>query len=206
MIAYILGAIGSGKSTTAKLLAEETKSVLYEEKFEDNEHLEDFYEALRLGKDTKKVLEGVQISFMHEYQHLGREIERHYTSKNMVIDAGPLAGMAFVETHHHLNQIHPAFYKVYKMFWEYYFLEQDRLKKESSKFILIKRDPSDLLSKIDKRGREMEKGITPEYLDLLQYNYEKLLREHFADSWSGIIASPEENETSVLRVVRACIR
>jgi len=167
----VMGTIGSGKTTVARLLAKEFKFRLIEENFGDNAFLSRFY------SDMKRWAFHSQTFFLMEKisQML---VTPAILAKHSVVQDTPIQQDAFsyAKAQHVLGNIDDAewrlYQKIYKSF-EPYFPKPDLI-------IYLDTTVPGLAQRIEKRGRGYEQKIPQSYLELLDMLNKRWLSENLS--------------------------
>ena len=161
----IEGNIGAGKTSLAKLLAEEWQGKLVLEEFADNPFLPKFYE------NRERYAFPLELSFLAErYSQLKevlnsmdmfnrRIVSDYFISKCLIFSKANLSG---------------AEYDLFaKMF---YIIEQNLPQPDLMVYLHLPIDQ--LLENIAKRGRAYEQSISAEYLAEVQQSYMGFIKQH----------------------------
>lgn len=160
----IEGNIGAGKTTLAKMLAEEYQANLLLEKFSDNPFLPRFY------KDPDKYAFHVELSFMAtRYQQLINELPYKnlfktftladfYFAKSILFAKITLSEPEFVL----YRQIFNIIYKTIP---------------KPDLYVYLHLDVEQLMKNIKQRGRDFESNINPDYLKKLEREYFNYIRQ-----------------------------
>ncbi|OGG08649.1 hypothetical protein A2154_00785 [Candidatus Gottesmanbacteria bacterium RBG_16_43_7] len=165
----VMGTMGSGKTTVARLLARSLKYILLEENFGENAFLPRFYQ------DMKRWAFHSQTFFLME------KISQIFNAAkllktNSVIQDTPIYQDAFsyAKAQHVLGNIDDAewrlYQKIYKSFKPYF--------KRPDLIIFLKTSVAGLISRIDNRGRGYEKQIPESYIELLDMLNNKWISEN----------------------------
>lgn len=164
-----MGAIGSGKTTVAKLLAESLKYKLLEERFGENAFLPRFY------ADMKRWAFHSQMFFLMEKIKQMLETVK-FLEKYSVVQDTPIQqdALSYGKAQYVLGNMDDAewwlYIKVYKSFEP--FMRMPDL------IIFLETSTDTLLARINKRGRVFEQKIPTSYLELLDMLNHKWLREN----------------------------
>lgn len=182
----IEGNIGAGKSTLASMLAERTGAVYLPEQFEENPFLRDFY------ADKDRYGFTVELSFLEErFRNVkqalseGRPVVADYLwEKSMVFARVNLKG-AELQLFERLYQVLAASIPVPDL------------------VIYLHRSYETLHRQITRRGRDFEKGISPEYLQQIGAGYQQFFaRENrMPVLWIHHEMGPEALTAAVLRLM-----
>lgn len=165
----VMGTMGSGKTTIAKLLSRELNYNLIEENFGENAFLSRFY------ADMKRWAFHSQTFFLMEKISQMLETSKLLSEKSVIQDT-PIQQDAFsyAKAQHVLGNIDDAewklYQKIYKSF-EPYFSKPDLL-------IFLHTSVSGLMSRIENRGRGYEQKIPESYIELLDMLNHKWLSEN----------------------------
>ena len=166
----LLGCIGSGKSTTCEILSKREKVRLFVENFEDNPFIKSFYsDECEENKRSKNIF-ALQMWFLDEYLRVALSAKSY---KSYIIDAGALAGLAFVTAQTNLKLMSKYEHDLYFSLWKKVFLEGNGLDR-TCKYIIIDREVPDLMSKIAKRGRPHERDMKEFFIREVKESYAKL--------------------------------
>jgi deoxyadenosine/deoxycytidine kinase len=167
----VMGTMGSGKTTAARLIAKELRFKLLEENFGENAFLPRFY------KDMTRWAFHSQTFFLMEKITQMLETRKLITQYPIVQDT-PIQQDAFsyAKAQHVLGHIDDAewrlYQKIYKSF-EPYFPTPDLI-------IYLETSLSAISERITKRGRGYEQAIPQSYLELLDMLNHKWLTENTA--------------------------
>lgn len=160
----IEGNIGAGKTTLAKMIAEEYNAKLILEQFADNPFLPKFY------NDPDRYSFPLELSFLAErYQQLNRDLTSrdlfkpfnvadYYFMKSLIFAKATLKQDEYNLYRQIFNIIYPSIPK-------------------PDLYVYLHVDIKKLKENIFKRGREYEKGISEEYLKNLQKGYFDFFRQ-----------------------------
>lgn len=194
------GNIGSGKTTFARMMAEQFGCTLILEQFTDNPFLPFFYQQ------PERYAFPVELFFMTE-RH--KQLQEHFARPNL-FDPATIADYYFVKTllfaKNNLNE------EEFRLFQRLFGVLNNTFRKPDLLVYLHRPTPS-LLRQIQKRGREMEAGISPEYLEEIQNAYLDFFKtekgipvvvielgdtdfQHQADAFHGILemlSNPYDN-------------
>lgn len=159
----IEGNIGAGKTTLAKMLAKDYNAELILEEFEDNPFLPEFY------KDPTRVAFPVELFFMAErYQQLQETIQKDLFASRLISDYIFSKSKLFSE-----NNLNEKEFELYLRIFKIIYAQLPQ-----PDIILYLHNSIPVLQKhIEKRGREYEKDIKPEYLKSIEEAYFKHFKE-----------------------------
>lgn len=151
----IEGNIGAGKSTLAQILAERTKAIFLPEQFDENPFLRDFY------ANTDRYALSVELSFLEErFRNVkqalaaGKPVIADYLwEKSLVFARINLKG-AELQLFERIYQVLAGSIPVPDL------------------VIYLHRSYETLHRQINKRGREFEKSISPDYLQKVGAGYQ----------------------------------
>ena len=161
----IEGNIGAGKTTLAKLLAEEFGGSIILEKFDDNPYLSKFYE------EPEKFALQLEVSFLLErYQQLNRILsEPNIFSNFSVTDYMFEKCLLFAKIN--LNKTD------YQLYRHFFHLVSKKIPKPDIIFYLHA-DPTQLAKNIKERGRSYEQGISKVYLNRIERMYFEYFKQN----------------------------
>ena len=163
----IEGNIGAGKTTLCKMLEDDFDCRLILEQFTDNPFLPEFY------KNPDRYAFPVELFFMTErHKQLQESLsQRELFPKLVVSDYFFIKTLLFAK-----NNLNNEEYRLFQRLFHTLnasFSKPDLL-------VFLHRTVPDLLSNIQKRGRDIEKNIRPDYLKSLQeayFNFFKLEKD-----------------------------
>lgn len=180
----VMGTMGSGKTTVARLIAKETRFRLIEENFGENAFLSRFYQDMKrwafhsqtffLIEKISQMLETHKL--LQKYSTPGVEEVRTPGVFRGIVQDTPIQQDAFsyAKAQHVLGNIDDAewrlYQKIYRSF-EPYFPKPDCI-------IYLETSVSALSGRIGKRGRGYEQKISLSYLELLDMLNHKWLSEN----------------------------
>ena len=158
----LAGNIGVGKTTFTKTMSERCVWKPFYESVSDKPYLNDFY------KDMKRWSFNLQIYFLH------KRFEMHKIMNNL--DQGTIQDRTiyedveiFAKNLHELGNISDRDYANYSGLFS---VMVSYLKKPDL-IVYLRASTDTLLSRIEKRGRDYEGSISPEYLDSLNISYDR---------------------------------
>ncbi|MDK2978071.1 MAG: hypothetical protein PWP52_785 [Bacteroidales bacterium] len=160
----IEGNIGAGKTTLAKMIAEEYNAKLILEQFADNPFLPKFY------NDPDRYSFPLELSFLAErYQQLNRDLTSRDLFKPFnVADYYFMKSLIFAKA-----TIKQDEYNLYRQIFNIIYPSIPK----PDLYVYLHVDIKKLKENIFKRGREYEKGISEEYLKNLQKGYFDFFRQ-----------------------------
>lgn len=161
----ISGLIGAGKSTLASKLALAFDVPLYKEPVEENEYLSSFY-----GNPEKYgfAMQIYLLSFRFEaHQNLVWQRRGGVQDRTIYEDA------VFAKTLHRQGLMSELDFRTYRRLAENMF----SFLYEPDIIVHLDVTPEKAMERIKERGRESERGIPLEYLQLLNRGYEELLEQ-----------------------------
>jgi deoxyguanosine kinase len=156
------GPIGVGKTSLAKAISEQFHFALLKEIVDENPFLGKFYENIEEWSFQTEMF-----FLCNRYKQLG-DINTHFISKNrsVVADYHILKNLIFAERTLN-NDEYQKYLKIYQI------LTEDIPK--PNVIIYLNASLDTLLKRIKKRGREVEKNISPLYLEQLSIDYENTI-------------------------------
>lgn len=160
----IEGNIGAGKTTLAKMIAEQHHAKLVLEQFADNPFLPKFYE------NQQQYSFPLEMAFLAErYNQLNRELS-HFDlfSQFTISDYFFMKSLIFAQ-----NTLQPDEYNLYRQFFSIIY---DRMPKPDL-YVYLHKDTDLLLQNIAQRGRTYETFITKEYLEKIAQGYFSYFRQ-----------------------------
>ncbi len=161
----IEGNIGAGKTTLAKMLAKDFNAKLVLEQFADNPFLPKFY------NDPQRYSFPLELSFLAErYKQLNSELRAGDLFQPLLVaDYFFMKSLIFAQ-----NTLAKDEYNLYRQIFEIIY---NTIPKPDL-YVFLHLPVSKLISNIQKRGREYEQSITPEYLETIQQGYFEFFKQH----------------------------
>jgi deoxyguanosine kinase len=156
------GPIGIGKTSLARAISEQFQFALLKEIVDENPFLGKFYD------DIEEWSFQTEMFFLcNRYKQLG-DINEHYLSKNksVVADYHIMKNLIFAQ-----RTLNEQEYNKYLAI--YHILTKDMPK--PNVIIYLNASLDTLLKRIKMRGREVEKNISPLYLEQLSLDYEQAM-------------------------------
>ncbi len=159
----IEGNIGSGKTTLAKMLADDLNAKLILEQFADNPFLPRFYE------DRERYSFSLELSFLADrYNQLKREVLNLDLFHPLLIADYYFSKTAIFAQ----NTLQPDEYRLFKQIFS---MVAGNIPKPDL-YVYLHTDTQNLLKNIKKRGRDYEQNISAEYLAKISEGYFSYLR------------------------------
>ena len=153
----IEGPIGVGKTSLANLMSKELSARLIREEFDENPFLPDFY------KDPERFAFQTQLFFLLQRYRQQQELRQvDMFQKLLVTDYMFVKDRLFASLN--LGEKEMQLYDTVANLLERNIIKPDLV-------IYLQADTDTLMKNIAKRGREMETGITYEYIDALSQVY-----------------------------------
>ncbi len=154
----IEGNIGSGKTTLAKMLADDLNANLMLEQFADNPFLPKFY------KDQERYSFPLELSFLADrYKQIKKEVLNRDLFHPLVLADYYFAKTAIFAR----NTLKPDEYHLFRQIFD---MVSDTIPKPDL-YVYLHADTQNLLKNIKKRGREYEQEISAEYLENIREGY-----------------------------------
>lgn len=154
----IEGNIGSGKTTLAKMLADELNAKLILEQFADNPFLPKFY------KDQERYSFPLELSFLADrYKQIKKEVLNRDLFHPLVLADYYFSKTAIFAQ----NTLKPDEYHLFRQIFD---MVSDTIPKPDL-YVYLHAETQNLLKNIKKRGREYEQEISAEYLDNIREGY-----------------------------------
>ena len=161
----IAGMIGAGKSTLATALAEHLDIDVYYEPVEDNEYLEDFY------CDTRRY------SFAMQIYLLNRRFQQHqeiiWRGRSAVQDRTIYEDSIFARMLAESGLMDERDYRTYSEL----FRHMSNFMCKPNVIVYLDVSPELSFERIRRRGRQVEEGISLEYLSALYEGYEAFVAD-----------------------------
>lgn len=159
------GPIGVGKTSLAKAISEQFHTALLKEIVDENPFLGKFYENIEEWSFQTEMF-----FLCNRFKQLS-DINSHYLSKNKAVVADYHIFKNLIFAQRTLNESeYQKYYKIYQI------LTEDMPK--PNVIIYLHASLDTLLKRIDMRGREMEKKISPLYLEQLSIDYEQAITSY----------------------------
>ncbi|MDF2855015.1 MAG: deoxynucleoside kinase [Neobacillus sp.] len=158
------GPIGVGKTSLAKAISDHFNFALLREIVDENPFLGKFYDNIEEWSFQTEMF-----FLCNRYKQLG-DINTHYLSKNksVVADYHILKNLIFAQRSLSSDE-YDKYYKIYQL------LTVDMPR--PNVIIYLNASLDTLLTRIKLRGREVEKNISPLYLEQLSLDYEQTITE-----------------------------
>ncbi|SHF66653.1 Deoxyadenosine/deoxycytidine kinase [Mariniphaga anaerophila] len=154
----IEGNIGSGKTTLAKMLAEEMNAKLILEQFADNPFLPKFY------KDQERYSFPLELSFLADrYNQIKKEVLNLDLFHPLLIADYYFAKTAIFAQNTLKTDEYHLFRQIFNMVSESV--------PKPDLYVFLHADTEKLLENIKKRGRDYEQDISPDYLEKIKAGY-----------------------------------
>jgi deoxyadenosine kinase len=161
----IAGMIGAGKSTLAKSLGEHLGIDVYYEPIADNEYLEDFY------RDTRRYAFATQIYLLNRRFQQHQEII--WRNRSAVQDRTIYEDSIFARMLADTGLMEERDYRTYLTL----FRNMSNFMCKPNVIVFLDVTAEGSYERIRSRGREMEKGISLEYLQALHRGYQSFIRD-----------------------------
>ncbi|WP_299219738.1 2-amino-4-hydroxy-6-hydroxymethyldihydropteridine diphosphokinase [uncultured Aquimarina sp.] len=164
----IEGNIGAGKTSLARLIAEEFNAKLVLERFADNPFLPKFYE------DMERYAFPLEMSFLADrYQRLQDDIGQFDLFKDFVVsDYDVFKSLIFAQV-----TLQEDEYKLYKKVFDIMYRDLPK----PGLYVYLYQNTERLLENIKRRGRDYEQKIPAEYLNKINKGYLQFIKSqaHF---------------------------
>jgi deoxyadenosine kinase len=161
----IAGMIGAGKSTLAKSLGEHLGIDVHYEPIADNEYLEDFY------RDTRRYAFATQIYLLNRRFQQHQEII--WRNRSAVQDRTIYEDSIFARMLADTGLMEERDYRTYLTL----FRNMSNFMCKPNVIVFLDVTAEGSYERIRSRGREMEKGISLEYLQALHRGYQSFIRD-----------------------------
>ncbi|MEH7109804.1 MULTISPECIES: deoxynucleoside kinase [Bacillaceae] len=156
------GPIGVGKTSLAKAISEQFEFALLREIVDENPFLGKFYENIEEWSFQTEMF-----FLCNRFKQLG-DINTHYLSKNQAVVADYHIFKNLIFAQRTLSAVeYDKYFKIYQI------LTEDMPK--PNVIIYLNASLDTLLKRIQLRGREVEKNISPLYLEQLSLDYEQTM-------------------------------
>jgi len=159
----IAGLIGAGKSTLATAISEHTSIPVYYEPVKDNEYLEDFY------RDTKKYAFATQIYLLNRRFQQHQEII--WRGGGAVQDRTIYEDAIFAKTFVNLELMEERDYRNYLSLFKH----MSNFMCRPNIIVYLDIAPETSMERIKERSRDVESGISLDYLKMLHREYETFI-------------------------------
>lgn len=161
----IEGNIGAGKTTLAKMLANDLNARIVLEQFADNPFLPKFY------NDPQRYSFPLELSFLAErYKQLNAELRSNSLFQPLLIaDYFFMKSLIFAQ-----NTLAKDEFNLYRQIFEIIYSSIPK----PDLYVYLHVPVDRLISNIKKRGREYEQSITPDYLETIQRGYFEFFKQH----------------------------
>jgi deoxyguanosine kinase len=161
----IEGNIGAGKTTLAKMLANDFNAKLVLEQFADNPFLPKFYQ------DPSRFSFPLELSFLAErYKQLNIDLRSgSLFHPTIIADYFFMKSLIFAQ-----NTLAADEFSLYRQIFEIIYNSIPK----PDLYVYLHLPVNQLIENIGKRGRDYEKTITPEYLDKIQQGYFEFFKQH----------------------------
>ncbi|MBC7261076.1 MAG: deoxynucleoside kinase [Chloroflexi bacterium] len=164
----VAGNIGAGKTSLTKLMAARLGWDAFYESVDDNPYLADFY------KDMRKWSFHLQIFFLGHRAKIHRYLSTEHPKSSILDRSIYEDAEIFVRALHALNHLDERDLKAYHSVYE----EVIRNLPAPHLLVYLRATVPTLMARIRQRSRDIEAGITADYLALLNSFYEEWL-QHF---------------------------
>ena len=161
----IAGLIGAGKTTLAKALGKHLELPVYFEPVADNEYLEDFY------RDTARYAFATQIYLLNRRFQQHQEII--WRGGGGVQDRTIYEDAVFARTLVERDLMEERDYKTYLQL----FRHMSNFMCRPNVIIYLDLSPESSMARIQQRSRDVESGISMEYLRSLHQHYEDFIQD-----------------------------
>lgn len=161
----IAGLIGAGKSTLARALGEHTGLPVYYEPVQDNEYLADFY------NETAKYAFSMQIYLLNRRFQQHQEII--WQGGGAVQDRTIYEDAIFAKTLLNLGLLEERDYRTYLAL----FRHMSNFMCRPNIIVYLDIKPETSMERIQMRSRDVENGVSLEYLQMLYQEYELFIED-----------------------------
>ena len=172
MIIGISGNIGVGKTTFCTKLAQcfkDTKKEIeiYHEPVEENPYLEDFYKnkVLFAFRSQDFFLK----SKYEQYQIIHKQNENKICIQDRIVDENTIFAKSLLQSGEMTKEDGEKYFKMFN--------EMKVNITDPDIILYLRASAETCMKRIKQRGREMEKSITLEYLEMLNKNYDELINK-----------------------------
>lgn len=160
----IEGNIGAGKTTLAKMIAEEFNAKLVLEQFADNPFLPKFY------KDQERYSFPLELSFLADrYSQIKKEVFNPDLFHSLLVADYFFAKSAIFAQ----NTLKDDEYRLFRQIFDIVFESMPK----PDLYVYLHADTQQLLKNIKWRGRDYEQNISEEYLDKIKNAYFSFFRQ-----------------------------
>lgn len=160
----IEGNIGAGKTTLSKKFAEEYNAKLVLEQFADNPFLPKFYD------DQERYSFPLELSFLADrYSQIKKQVLNLDLFHSFLIADYYFAKSAIFAQ----NTLKDDEYHLFRQIFDIVFESMPK----PDLYVYLHADTNQLLNNIEKRGRNYEQNIEPDYLDKIQKGYFHFLKQ-----------------------------
>lgn len=165
----IEGNIGAGKTTMAEKIAADFNAKLVLERFADNPFLPKFYE------DQSRYAFPLEMSFLADrYQQVHDDLGQLDLFKDFVVaDYDIYKSLIFAKV-----TLQEEEYKLYRRLFEMMYKDIQR----PELYVFLFQSTEKLIENIQKRGRDYEKKIAPDYLESIQRGYLDFIKSQSANN------------------------
>lgn len=171
-IIIIEGLIGAGKTVLVEQLTEDLEIIPIPEEYENNPYLKDCYtNKPPYNHGSKDSVFKAQIWFLANRSELYKHSLAH--SANYVADRSIWGDKAFAKALTSIGMISRNDYATYMSLWRV--LNTEHFSPLGVIFLSAQVDK--IMERIEKRGREIEKHITKEYITILKEYYDEIIEE-----------------------------
>jgi len=159
----IEGNIGSGKTTLAKMIAQDFNAKFILERFADNAFLPKFYE------DQSRFAFPLEMSFLADrYKQLSDDISQYDLFKEFVVSDYHISkSLTFAKV-----TLPEDEFALYRKFFNVIYKDMH----QPDIYVYLYQNTDRLLQNIDKRGRDYEKNIQPDYLEKINKGYVEFIK------------------------------